>query len=97
MATIPIQSSEISTVDALWVLIQGQSKRVRQALTKRLIAEQAQAKLNAQQQMVKDSMTRAFDELHSGQAKHDARKLFENVSDAYLRSLVQQIETDTSR
>lgn len=30
----------------------------------------------AQQQMVKDSMTRAFDELHSGQAKHDARKLF---------------------
>ena len=92
MATIPIQSSEISTVDALWVLIQGQSKRVRQALTKRLIAEQAQAKLNAQQ-MVKDRMTRAFDELHSGQAKHDARKLFENVSDAYLRSLVKEIES----
>lgn len=49
---------------------------MRQALTKRLLAEQAQAKLNAQQQMVKDSMTRAFDELHSGQTKHDARKLF---------------------
>ena len=76
ITTIPPQSSEISTVDALWVLIQGQSKRVRQALTKRLLAEQAQAKLNAQQQMVRDSMTRAFDELHSGQAKPDARKLF---------------------
>ncbi len=41
---------------------------------KRLLAEQAQH--NAQQQMVKNSMTRAFDELHSGQVKHDARKLF---------------------
>ena len=76
ITTIPPQSSEISTVDALWVLIQGQSKRVRQALTKRLLAEQAQAKLNAQQQMVKDSMTRAFDELHSGKVHHDARNLF---------------------
>lgn len=70
---VPIK---IFSTEALYDDIQGQSKRVRQALTKRLIAEQAQAKLNAQQQMVKDSMTRAFDELHSGQAKHDARKLF---------------------
>ena len=44
--------------------------------TPRNYRDKAQAKLNAQQQMVKDSMTRAFDELHSGQAKHDARKLF---------------------
>ena len=27
-------------------------------------------------QMIKDSMTRAFDELHSSQVKHDARMLF---------------------
>lgn len=40
----------------------------------RFLAEQAQH--NAQQQMVKDSMTRAFDELHSSHVKHDARMLF---------------------
>ena len=38
------QTTEISTVDALWTLIQGQSKRVRKALAKRLLAEQEQAK-----------------------------------------------------
>ena len=32
--------------------------------------------VKAQQQMVKDSLVRAFDELHSGKAHHDARKLF---------------------
>ena len=30
----------------------------------------------AQQQMVKESLTRAFDELHSGRVHYDARKLF---------------------
>ena len=64
----------MSTVDALWVLIQGQSKRVRKALFKRLETEQDQTL--AQQQMVEESLTRAFDELHSGKAHHDARKLF---------------------
>jgi hypothetical protein len=44
ITTVQPQTKEISTVDALWVLIQSQSKRVRQALTKRLLAEQAQAK-----------------------------------------------------
>lgn len=38
------QTTDISTVDALWVLIQSQSKRVRKALTKRLLAEQEQVK-----------------------------------------------------
>lgn len=74
ITTVPSQSSDMSTVDALWVLIQSQSKRVRQALTKRLIAEQDATKV--QKLQLKDSMTRAFDELHSGQAKRDARKLF---------------------
>lgn len=32
--------------------------------------------VKAQQQMVKDSLVRAFDEFHSGKAHHDARKLF---------------------
>jgi len=39
-------TDQMSTVDALWTLIQGQSKRVRQALTKRLLAEQQQARTN---------------------------------------------------
>ena len=30
----------------------------------------------AQQQMVKESLTRAFDELHSGKVHHNARDLF---------------------
>jgi hypothetical protein len=30
----------------------------------------------AQQKMVKESLTKAFDELHTGKAKHDARSLF---------------------
>ncbi len=73
MTMIPPQTSEMSTVDALWILIQAQSKRVRKALKLRILQEEKSA---AQQQMVSDSLTRAFDELHSGQSKHDARKLF---------------------
>lgn len=75
ITTIPGQTNDqMSTVDALWVLIQGQTKAVRQALTKRLLAEQDKTK--AQKTMVKDSLTRAFDELHSGKVHHDARTLF---------------------
>ena len=61
-------------VEALWVLIQSQSKRVRNALTERLLAEQDKSKV--QKAMVRDSLTRAFDELHAGKVHHDARKLF---------------------
>ena len=74
ITTIQPPTAEISTVDALWVLIQSQTKAVRKALMKRLIAEEERTK--AQQAMVKESLTEAFDELNSGQAKHDARKLF---------------------
>ena len=68
------QTTEISTVDALWVLIQSQSKRVRKALVERILADQSKTK--TQRRMVKESLTRAFDELHSGKVHHDARKLF---------------------
>lgn len=74
ITTIPPQETEMSTVDALWVLIQGQTKSVRDALMKRLLAEQDKTKV--QQEMVKESLTRAFDQLHSGKVHHDARKLF---------------------
>ena len=72
--TVTQQPQTISTVDALWTLIQSQTKSVRKALIKRLLAEQD--KTIAQQQMVEESLTRAFDELHSGKAHHDARNLF---------------------
>ena len=74
ITTIPPQTKEMSTVEALWVLIQGQTKSVRKALMERLIAEQD--KTSVQKAMVKESLTRAFDELHSGKVHHDARKLF---------------------
>lgn len=74
ITTMQQQTNEMSTVDALWVLIQGQTAAVRKALFKRFLAEQDQTL--AQQQMVEESLTRAFNELHSGKAHHDARKLF---------------------
>ena len=74
ITTIPSQTSEMTTVDALWVLIQSQTKAVRMALTERLLAEHDKAKV--QKALVRDSLTRAFDELHSGKVHHDARKLF---------------------
>ena len=67
---------EFSTVDALWVLIQNQTKSVRKALVKRILDDHEQQRTLAQQKMVKDSLTRAFDELHSGKVHHNARDLF---------------------
>lgn len=60
ITTIPSQTSEMTTVDALWVLIQSQTKAVRKALTERLLAEQDKTKV--QKTMVRESLTRAFDE-----------------------------------
>ena len=76
ITTIPPQTQDISMVDALWTLIQNQSKSVRKALVKRILDEYEQQLTMAQQQMVKDSLTRAFDELHSGKVHHNARDLF---------------------
>ena len=76
ITTIPPQTQDISTVDALWALIQNQNKSVRKALVKRILDEYEQQLTMAQQQMVKDSLTRAFDELHSGKVHHNARDLF---------------------
>lgn len=76
MSTLSPQATKISTVDALWTLIQGQTKAVRKALTNRLLAEQAKSETEKQQAMVKESLTRAFNELHAGKIHHDARSLF---------------------
>ena len=69
-----VEKGEISTVDALWTLIQGQTKSVRKTLIKKLLEEEQKTK--AQKAMVKESLTQAFDELYSGQVKHDAQSLF---------------------
>ena len=76
ISTVNTQSTKISTVDALWVLIQSQTKAVQKALIQRILESQASEKTKTQQMMVKESLTRAFDELHSGKVHHDARKLF---------------------
>ena len=62
-------------LEALWTLIEGQTVAVRDALIVRLLADKKK-KTEAQQAMVKDSLTRAFDELHAGKVHHDARNLF---------------------
>ena len=67
----------VSPVDALWTLIQSQTKTVRKALAKRMLEEDA---AKAQQKMVKESLTRAFEELHEGKAKPDARNLFNKLT-----------------
>ena len=78
--TLPLQPSERNTVEALWTLIQGQTKAVRKALIDRIISEQAQSKKQeeAQKNRVKDSLTRAFDELYAGKVNHNARLLFKD-------------------
>ncbi len=68
------QNGGISTVDALWTLIQSQTKTVREALAKRFIEEDVLTE--TQQQMVRRSLTKAFEELYSGEVKKDARTLF---------------------
>ena len=71
---ITAEHQKMNTVDALWVLIQGQTKAVKKVLMERLIAEHDKTKV--QKAMVKESLTRAFDELHSGDVRHDARNMF---------------------
>ena len=70
-------TAEISPVDALWVIIQSQSKAVRKALTRRLIEEEQRTK-SKQEALVKDTLTRAFGELHAGKVYDDARSMFKD-------------------
>lgn len=71
--TISNSITDVSLVDALWTLIQSQTKSVRKALAKRILEENT---TKAQQKMVKESLTKAIEELHRGKAKHNARALF---------------------
>ena len=69
--------STVSPVDALWALYQSQTKKVREAFSMRVMAEKEELVTKRQQAMVKESLTRAFDELHSGKVHQDAYKLFD--------------------
>ena len=75
--TFSTASADISPVDALWVLIQSQTKAVRKALTKRLLEDEQKSKAK-QEAMVKETLTRAFDELYAGKVYDNARSLFDD-------------------
>lgn len=72
ITTIDQQTPEISTVDALWVLIQSQSKRVRQALTKRLLAEQKKSKASKRVEDITQTAgyKKAMDDVKHGRVYH---------------------------
>ena len=75
VATTTYQTT-MSPIDALWTLYLSQTKKVREAFRMRLYAEEQAQATKAQQKMVEESLTRAFDELHTGKVKHNARNLF---------------------
>ncbi len=76
MAATPTYQPTVSPVDALWALYQSQSKKVRKAFRQELQEEEKARAVKEQQEMVKESMTRAFEELRSGKARHNAKSLF---------------------
>lgn len=78
-------TAEISPVDALWTLIQGQTQSVKDALYKRMEEADRQRKAIQQQQFVRESLTRAFSELSDAQSSKrelpDASDLFKLMDD----------------
>ena len=73
--TTTVTPNIITPLDALWTLIQSQTKTVRKALAKRILDQEVSEKAR-QEAMVRGSLNKAFGELHSGKAKHNARTLF---------------------
>lgn len=76
MTTPTAYQQSISPADALWALYQSQTKRVRRAFRQRILEEEQNRVTKEQQEMVEESLTNSFNELYSGQVKHDARNLF---------------------
>ena len=75
IAQTTVTPNAITPIDALWTLIQSQTKTVRKALAKRILDQEVSEKAR-QEAMVRGSLNKAFGELHSGKAKHNARTLF---------------------
>ncbi len=69
METVPTpninKSGKVSVTDALWLLIEGQSKSTRRALTERLLAEDIEL---AEQLLLKASIERGWQQVKSMQA-----------------------------
>lgn len=76
MLTTTTYPTTVSPIDALWTLYKSQTKKVREAFRMRLIAEEREQATSVQQKLVKDSLTKAFDELNTGKVEHNARNLF---------------------
>ena len=73
-------TTNISSVDALWALIQGQTQSVKDALYRRMEEANLQRKTLQQQQYVDKSLKRAFAELEEARTTNmelpDASDLF---------------------
>lgn len=78
MATLQLTDSQISPLDALWALFKSQPKRVRDAFIRRIKEDDSETR--RQKELVKDSLTRAMQELRLAQEGKiqlkDARQLF---------------------
>ena len=75
-------TTNISSVDALWALIQGQTQSVKDALYQRM-KEANRQRLTLQQQQCKQSLKRAFAELEEARTSNmelpDATDLFKLI------------------
>ena len=78
-----LYTTNISSVDALWALSQGQTQSVKDALYKRMEEANRQRKTLQQQQYVSKSLKRAFAELEEAQTAKlelpDATDLFKLI------------------
>lgn len=78
-------SSNISPVDALWALIQSQTKTVKEALYKKVLAAEEKRKTSQQEEFVRKSLTQAFTELNNAKGNldqlPDARELFKMMDE----------------
>ena len=78
-----LYATNISSEDALWALIQGQSQNVKDALYQRMEEANRQRKTLQQQQYVSKSLKRAFAELEEARTTNkelpDASDLFKLI------------------
>lgn len=79
-SNIILNAKEKSLVDALWNLYILQSDKVRKAFHVRIENDRSEEKVDGKetdtQLEVKESLTRAYNELLAEKAKHNARNLF---------------------
>ncbi len=76
-----VYTPKISSVDALWALIQSQTSSVRETLYKRVIEAEEKRKTQQQEEFVRKSLTKALAELNDAKDNIErlpnARDLFE--------------------